>query len=98
MSEKQYSFMTDYSKTVEKFTAYVNSAIVELNEQDVKRVEGQLREFGWEKIVRCRDCEYMDSWELAEGKIRYVCTHFDYTDIAPNGFCAWGELRDNNDN
>ena len=48
----------------------------------------------WAKVVRCRDCEYIDSWEFAEGKIRYVCTHFDYTDIIPDGFCAWGERRE----
>lgn len=59
----------------------------------IKRASKMLEECDTVQIVRCRDCEYIDSWEFAEGKIRYVCVHFDYTDIAPNGFCAWGERR-----
>ena len=45
------------------------------------------------KIVRCRDCKYIDTWEFAEDKIRYICEHFDYIDIAPEGFCKWGERK-----
>ena len=49
-----------------------------------------------ERIVRCRDCKY------AEGDTR--CTRFHEADqdgyghypadICPDGFCAWGEERE----
>lgn len=47
-----------------------------------------------EPIVRCRDCK-----SFTEGKLPDECPHFctlhgsDY--VAPNGFCAWGEVEEN---
>ena len=47
-----------------------------------------------EEIVRCSDCECLDTWEFADGTVRNVCSNFEYTDVALDGFCAWGERRD----
>lgn len=47
-----------------------------------------------EPIVRCRDCECLDTWEFADGTVRNVCSNFEYTDVVLDGFCAWGERRD----
>ena len=46
------------------------------------------------EIVRCRDCDYYDHWD-AYGPYRekHVCGHWDYLEINPDGFCAWGERR-----
>lgn len=48
-----------------------------------------------EKIVRCRDCDSYDHWD-ASGPYseKHVCGHFDYLEIDPNSFCAWGERRE----
>lgn len=49
-----------------------------------------------ERIVRCKDCEYYSSYFG-------LCNHplidggFEgdvYLDVEPDGFCAWGERRD----
>ena len=39
-------------------------------------------------IGRCRDCVFLDE---------YGCTQFDFytSKNMPNGFCAWGERKDN---
>lgn len=44
-----------------------------------------------ERIVRCRDCK----WCMAYGKATY-CDRFAHAlpTVEPNGFCAWGERRD----
>lgn len=49
-----------------------------------------------EEIVRCRDCDYYDHWE-ASGTYRekHVCGYWDYLEINPDGFCAWGERKEN---
>ena len=47
-----------------------------------------------EEIVRCRDCDYYDHWD-ASGPYRekHVCGYWDYLEIKPDGFCAWGERK-----
>lgn len=57
-----------------------------------KRIRDERRR---EKIVRCRDCDYYDHWD-ASGPYRekHVCGHWDCLEIEPDGFCAWGERRD----
>jgi hypothetical protein len=51
----------------------------------------QLREIGFERVVRCRDCKNFASDELGD-----CCTLLDFEDVKQmgNGFCAWGERRD----
>ena len=46
------------------------------------------------EIVRCGDCECLDTWEFADGTVRNVCSNFEYTDVVLDGFCAWGVRRD----
>ena len=48
-----------------------------------------------EKIVRCRDCDYYDHLD-ASGPYRekHVCGYWNYLEIELDGFCAWGERRD----
>lgn len=47
----------------------------------------------YEPIVRCRDCEHGRSPQqgLPWMCIRNCCARFP---IEPDGFCAWGERRD----
>ena len=44
----------------------------------------QLREIGFERVVRCRDCEHYK---------RHICTN-GFIDGEPDAFCSWGERRD----
>lgn len=45
-------------------------------------------------IVRCRDCADFDHWDYADGTIRNVCARFEFVDVTPDGFCAWGERKE----
>lgn len=47
------------------------------------------------KIVRCKDCDYYDHWDAC-GRYRekHVCMHWDCLEIEPDGFCAWGERKE----
>ena len=55
-----------------------------------------LNESTGEEIVRCRDCAFM-----GHDKDGAYCTHFEcwlcgepsFTDVEPDGYCAWGERR-----
>lgn len=52
-----------------------------------------LRECTGEEIVRCRDCK-----EFAFGSDEYAvhdwCYYWDSYVESPDGFCKWGERRD----
>lgn len=45
-----------------------------------------------EEIVRCRDCKRFSGYEL-EPHFGY-CERYDLQEVRGNGFCAWGERRD----
>ena len=61
-----------------------------------------LKEYGFEKVVRCKDCkhyadhEWITSPQYGLGSdFEHVC-HFWHgkpTKVSSDGFCAWGELR-----
>ena len=42
------------------------------------------------EIVRCRDCVDLDHWDYTDGRTRHVCARFEFVDVTPDGFCAWG--------
>ena len=48
----------------------------------------------WDEIVHCQDCDYLDTMEcpvkralVFDGVSKTAC-------VAPGGFCAWGERRE----
>lgn len=46
-------------------------------------------------VVRCKDCKYCSVDRHADGNVPdYVCIEMD-CGVEPNGFCAWGEKREN---
>ena len=47
-----------------------------------------------EEIVRCQNCVYFERWEYTDGTTRNVCERFEFLDVTPDGFCAWGERHD----
>ena len=45
-------------------------------------------------VVRCKDCKYCSVDRHADGNVPdYVCIEMD-CGVEPNGFCAWGERRE----
>lgn len=57
----------------------------------VPMTEENMAAHGWAKVVRCRDCK----WCMAYSNATY-CDRFVHAlpTVEPNGFCAWGERRD----
>lgn len=48
-----------------------------------------------EPVVRCKDCRFFHKYGF---KLEYTeCTHFD-CDVTENGYCWWGERRENETN
>lgn len=45
-------------------------------------------------IVRCRDCINLEHWKFRDGSERLVCCMVDVFDVFEDGFCAWGERKD----
>ena len=60
----------------------------------------QLREIGFERVVRCRDCIKWHMYDVNEdGSMRGSCDEWTHLDgfthaTREDGFCAWGERRD----
>ena len=46
-----------------------------------------------QEIVRCRDCKHSESVEGMHGGESIACG-FDDATVEPDGFCAWGERRE----
>lgn len=77
--------MSEYATIVH----YTNHVMSEITTRDVEQISERLRELGWEKIVRCRDCECFDEEtrlcnRLGKFPEWHACTE-------PDGFCKWGE-------
>lgn len=55
---------------------------------------------GWltgERIVRCRDCKHYSEYEwIIATDVSDVCHfwHGEPTKVEPDGFCKWGESRE----
>ena len=54
-----------------------------------------------EPIIRCRDCKHYDYWN--SDCRHFALGHWDearqadilsFCEVEPNGYCAWGEMRD----
>ncbi len=78
--------MSEYA-TIEH---YVNHVMGEITKRDVEHVSERLRAFGWEEVVRCRDCVYR-GWSDAGG---HFCARGIGLTVKPDDFCAWGERRE----
>lgn len=55
----------------------------------------QLREIGFERVVRCRDCKRF-SLDDSDHDYRsgWWCHRWNTDMVKPDGFCSWGERRD----
>ena len=69
---------------VDKYVERVSRAI---DETALEKLERELAEYGYVKVVRCMDCK----WCMAYMAGTY-CDYMAHA-VAPDGFCAWGERR-----
>ncbi|MBR2553456.1 MAG: hypothetical protein IKE94_01230 [Aeriscardovia sp.] len=94
MSEKIIEYRSEFNVMdfVNKYAERVNHVI---DEQTLANLECRLAEYGYVKVVRCRDCAYICNREYANGYVYYTCSYFDseHAEIEPNGFCKWGVGR-----
>lgn len=73
---------------------YTNDALDAMAQRAAERIEGELVQqilarLGYVKVVRCRDCRYsMSYWESD------YCDYFSHVTNDPDGFCAWGERKE----
>lgn len=77
-----------------------------IDEQTLANVENRLAEFGYVKVVRCRDCEHYYPHGVPTCQRNRECVtgydiNGDYGEwydgefyVEPDGFCAWGEQRE----
>ena len=55
--------------------------------------EGMYATCAKERVVRCRDCVYAGPCPLADSE-KLMCAFHDEMLVTPDGFCAWGEPRE----
>ena len=76
---------------------YTKRIINAIDEQTLKNVENKLLEYGYVKVVRCKNCIYYEhdpnpidpGWPM-------MCERTGDDMLEPYGFCAWGIPKDNN--
>ena len=81
---------------------YTNDALDAMAQRAAERIEDELVQqllarLGYVKVVRCGECKYYadHEWVLVTD-VCDVC-HFWHgkpTKVAPDGYCAWGECRE----
>lgn len=83
--------MSEYKPTeyVVDFGDYRSNQFVRLNMALIEQNGAKLQE----RIVRCRDCKWLDHHNLylcmlPDGDGAYACWV-----VEPDGFCAWGERK-----
>lgn len=70
---------------VDKYVERVSRVI---DEMALEKLERELAEYGYVKVVRCRDCEFCMAYMAG--------TYCDYMAhaIEPDGFCAWAKRKE----
>lgn len=64
----------------DKSTAFVGLAMAEAESHGATLME---------RVVRCRDCKHCMSYWKSD-----YCDYFAHVTNDPDGFCAWGERRE----
>lgn len=89
---------------VDKYVERVNR---EIDQRVLDKVEHRLAEYGYVKVVRCRDCEHLevfhpfDVYRLKPSEhAEYYCTSSQFSnwdfpiEVEPDGFCRWAERKE----
>ena len=101
MSEPIIEYREEFNTTdiARKYAERISRVI---DEQTLANVENQLAEYGYVKVVRCRDCTYYyeaDNYHPQGNYISHCCKYFDSYDdeVEPDGFCAWAKRKEGGD-
>ena len=69
-----------------------NFQIVDDFEHGIPMTDENMAQFGWVKVVRCRDCKQFAVYKDRHGEDSYWC---DWClACEPDGFCSIGERRE----
>lgn len=80
---------TDMSDFVDKCAERISRRI---DENALAKVETQLAEYGYIKVVRCRDCRFgIDGGKYCAES---CADSWDWRNVEPDGFCSWGKPRE----
>lgn len=93
MSEPIIEYREEFNVT-DIARKYAEHVVRVIDEQTLANVENQLAEYGYVKVVRCRDCKFRcfdECTRIDEGFKDY------WFAIEPDGFCAWGEREEGGD-
>lgn len=69
---------------VDKYVERVNR---EIDQRVLDKVEHRLAEYGYVKVVRCRDCKFCMAYMAGA-----YCDYMAHA-VEPDGFCSWGERK-----
>ena len=88
MSEYRIKQDINLFEIVDEYTKRISRVI---DEQTLANVENQLAEYGYVKVVRCKDCKFRcfdECTRIDEGFKDY------WFAIDPDGFCAWAKRKE----
>ena len=97
MSEHRIKQDINLFEIVDEYTKRISRVI---DEQTLANVKNQLAEYGYVKVVRCRDCKHFTpkgTHKFENGKTNAdYCTYVRgwMLQITPDGFCAWASKRE----
>lgn len=72
---------------VDKYVERVNR---EIDQRVLDKVEHRLAEYGYVKVVRCRDCRHFITISAIEISF---CARVDY-EVMPDDFCSYGKRKE----
>ena len=90
MSEHRIKQDINLFEIVDEYTKRISRVI---DEQTLANVENQLAEYGYVKVVRCRDCKWFSY--ITEPPECYRVQGCMI--VEPDDFCAWGKRKDGGD-
>ena len=97
MSEQdEYRAEASIQGFVDKYVERINR---EIDEQALAKVEHRLAEYGYVKVVRCRDCEKWHPFDMKDGMVYGECDEWKRQDsycvpaTQEGGFCYWAVRR-----
>lgn len=78
----------DFSDEVDRIAGQVQRR---MDQAVLDKVADQLENFGYVKVVRCRDCRYFHTDKLGD-----YCTLLDFEDVKgmKDCFCSWGARKE----
>jgi len=88
-------FLTEWNTSVNlhRFVnEYADRVQRNIDEKTLERVEWKLNQYGYYKVIHCRDCEHFIEM-TKDGLCGCVLFNFTKYDMV-FGFCAWGKRKE----